>query len=231
LSADGRSSVRTAKSGRRNLTIPVDITDPALAKAYAHPLRIQILTLLDNRVASPSEIADELGTPLSNTAYHVRQLAGLGLVELVSRKQRRGAVEHHYTAKVRPTIWDEVWAGLPLVVKRAMIGSGVQETIHEITAAAQEGAFDREDFHFTRTAGRLDRKAWDTISRELARMLRRFEKVVEESEARLRKDPHVDAEDGMVVLMHFPCAPRRVVRDRSRSAPKRRAKTPVPQLD
>ena len=189
------------------------------------------MTLLDNRVASPSEIADELGTPLSNTAYHVRQLAGLGLVELVSRKQRRGAVEHHYTAKVRPTIWDEVWAGLPLVVKRAMIGSGLQETIREITAAAGEGAFDRENFHFTRTEGRLDRKAWDAISRDLARMLTRFEKVVEESEARLQRDPHADAEDGLVVLMHFPRAPRRVLRDASPPVLKTPVKTVVPELD
>src|SRR5207302_10425976 len=115
----GDRSVKRARSERSDLTVPVDITDPKLAKAYAHPLRIQILTLLDNRVASPTEIAAELGTPLSNTAYHVRQLAALDLVELVSRRQRRGAVEQHYTAKVRPTIWDEVWAGLPLVVKPA----------------------------------------------------------------------------------------------------------------
>ncbi|MBV9212474.1 MAG: hypothetical protein JOZ25_02385, partial [Actinobacteria bacterium] len=39
------------------LTVPVDITDPRIAKAYAHPLRIHILGMLDDRVASPSEIA------------------------------------------------------------------------------------------------------------------------------------------------------------------------------
>ena len=40
------------------MTVPVDITDPRIAKAYAHPLRIHILGMLDDRVASPSEIPE-----------------------------------------------------------------------------------------------------------------------------------------------------------------------------
>src|SRR2546423_10057395 len=119
------------------VTAPIDITDLKLAKAYAHPLRIQILGLLDNRIASPSEIAAELGTPLSNTSYHVRQLVSLGLVELVGRRASRGAIEHHYTAKVRPTITDEGWAKLPEIVKRAVVDGLPQQTIAHVVAAAQ----------------------------------------------------------------------------------------------
>jgi len=52
-----------------------DIDDPRLVKALAHPLRIQILNLLRDRVASPSELADEIGAPLGNVSYHVRFLA------------------------------------------------------------------------------------------------------------------------------------------------------------
>jgi DNA-binding transcriptional ArsR family regulator len=42
--------------------------DPTIAKAYAHPLRMEIMDLLDDRVASPSQLAVELGSPLSLTA-------------------------------------------------------------------------------------------------------------------------------------------------------------------
>jgi DNA-binding transcriptional ArsR family regulator len=125
------------------VTLLIDITDPRLVKAYAHPLRIHILGLLDNRVASPSEIAQELGTPLSNTSYHVRQLASLGLVELVDRATRRGAIEHYYTASFRPKITDEGWAALPSIVKRAVIGGGLQQAIAHIVAAAESGGWDR----------------------------------------------------------------------------------------
>jgi DNA-binding transcriptional ArsR family regulator len=185
------------------LTAPIDITDPKLAKAYAHPLRIQILALLDNRVASPREIATEFGTPLSNTSYHVRQLVALGFLELVSRTARRGAIEHHYTAKLRPTITDEGWAQLPAIVKRAIAGGNVQRTIDRVAAATEEGGFDREDAHHSLTAGRLDEKGWSTLAREMAKWLKRAEQVVEESEARLAKDPDANATDASVVLMQF----------------------------
>src|SRR5436190_22924804 len=150
------------------VTAPVDITDPKLVRAYAHPLRIQILGVLDNRVASPSDIAAELGTPLSNTSYHVRQLVSLGLVELVGRTARRGAIEHHYTAKVRPTITDEAWANMPDILKRAIVGGLLQQTISHVLAAAEAGGFNRDDAHHSRTAGRLDKAGWTKVSRELA---------------------------------------------------------------
>jgi DNA-binding transcriptional ArsR family regulator len=185
------------------LTVPVDINDPKLAKAYAHPLRIEILTLLDNRVASPKEIARELGTPLSNTSYHVRQLVSLGFLELVGRTARRGAIEHHYTARVRPTITDEGWAKLPAIVKRAIAGGNVQRTINRVVAATEEGGFDRDDAHHSHTAGRLDTEGWTELSREMAGWLERAERIVEESEARLREDPHAGALETTVVLMQF----------------------------
>jgi DNA-binding transcriptional ArsR family regulator len=184
------------------LTAPIDITDPKLAKAYAHPLRVQILGLLDNRVASPREIADELGARLSNTSYHVRQLLAFGLVELVGRTARRGAIEHHYTAKVRPTITDEGWARLPTIVKRAMTAGGIQQAVSHMARAAEQGGFDRDDMHYSRTAGKLDAKAWAAVARELAGSLKRIEQIVEKSTARAAEDPTA-AEDATVIMMLF----------------------------
>ncbi|HKP91952.1 MAG TPA: helix-turn-helix domain-containing protein [Thermoleophilaceae bacterium] len=187
------------------MTVPVDINDPKLAKAYAHPLRIEILTLLDDRVASPKEIAHELGTPLSNTSYHVRQLVSLGFLELVGRTAKRGAIEHHYTARVRPTITDEGWAKLPAIVKRAIAGGNVQRTINRVVAATEEGGFDRDDAHHSHTAGRLDDKGWTELSSEMAGWLERAERIVEESEARLQEDGDAagKAIETTVVLMQF----------------------------
>ena len=187
----------------RDLTIPVDITDPKLAKAYAHPLRIRILGVLDNRVASPREIASELGTPLSNTSYHVRQLLALGFVELVGRTARRGAIEHHYTAKFRPTIPDDGWADLPPIVKRAIADGNVQRTLTRVVAATREGGFDRAEAHHSHTAGQLDEEGWKTLAREMNALLKRAEAVVEESEARLAQDPEAEAIDATIVLMQF----------------------------
>jgi DNA-binding transcriptional ArsR family regulator len=185
------------------MTAAIDITDPKVAKAYAHPLRVHILGLLDSRVASPREIADELGAPLSNTSYHVRQLVALGLVELVGRTARRGAIEHHYTAKVRPTITDVAWAQLPAIVKRSIMAGGVHQAVTHMARAAEEGGFDRDDIHFSRTAGKLDPKAWAEISEVLRDTLADIEKIVDESTARADESSHSDVEESTIIMVHF----------------------------
>ncbi|MFL5779962.1 MAG: ArsR/SmtB family transcription factor [Thermoleophilaceae bacterium] len=185
------------------MTVPVDINDPKLAKAYAHPLRIEILALLDNRVASPKEIARELGTPLSNTSYHVRQLVSLGFLELVGRTARRGAIEHHYTARVRPTITDEGWAKVPAIVKRAIAGGQLQRTINRVVTATEQGGFDRDDVHNSLTMGRLDTAGWIELSRAMAGWLEHAERIVDESEARLSEDEDAETLETTVVLMQF----------------------------
>jgi DNA-binding transcriptional ArsR family regulator len=185
------------------LTIPIDITDARLVKAYAHPLRIEILSLLDNRIASPKQIAAELDTPLPNTAYHVRQLAALGLVELVRRTVRGGAVEHHYTTKVRPTIPDELWATLPDIVKRAALGGAAHQALSEMVRAVDQGGFTRDDAHLTRTPARLDAKGWRALSRELHKALKRVDAIVADTEARLEKDPQAETVEAMTVMALF----------------------------
>jgi DNA-binding transcriptional ArsR family regulator len=71
----------------------------SLARATAHPLRVSILEILGidgGRVLSPSDLSHELQIPLSNTNYHVTELAKSGLIELVRERQVRGATEHFY---------------------------------------------------------------------------------------------------------------------------------------
>ena len=56
-----------------------------LARATAHPLRVSILEILGmdgGRTLSPSDLSQELQIPLSNTNYHVTELAKAGLIEL-----------------------------------------------------------------------------------------------------------------------------------------------------
>lgn len=69
-----------------------------LAKMLTHPLRLQIMKLLDEseEPLSPSTIAERLEAPLGNVSYHVRQLLGAKFLKLKRTKQRRGAVEHFY---------------------------------------------------------------------------------------------------------------------------------------
>src|SRR6266513_2029939 len=83
--------------------------------------------MLDDRVASPSEIASELEAPLTHVSYHVRQLAALGLIKLVRTTPRRGAVEHHYTAQIRPKITDDAWGRTPEIVKKNLVSGWIEK--------------------------------------------------------------------------------------------------------
>ena len=65
-------------------------------------MRVRALEVLNERVASPSELAKELGEPLGNVAYHVKILEENDAIELVRTAPVRGALEHFYRAKVRP---------------------------------------------------------------------------------------------------------------------------------
>jgi DNA-binding transcriptional ArsR family regulator len=93
------NGVSAAKNGRpgENRSIPVNWE--RLARATAHPLRVSILEILGidgGRVLSPSDLSRELQIPLSNTNYHVTELAKSDLIELVRERQVRGATEHFY---------------------------------------------------------------------------------------------------------------------------------------
>src|SRR5256714_3126166 len=171
------------------LTVPVDITDPRIAKAYAHPLRIHILGMLDDAVASPSEIASQLDAPLTHVSYHVRQLASLGLIKLVRTTPRRGAVEHHYTAQIRPTITDDAWNRTPEIVKKNLVSGWLAQLVAHVQAGAAEGGFDRANSHHTRTPMTLDDKGWLQISREPEKTLERGDKIAAEGGQRGAKKP------------------------------------------
>jgi DNA-binding transcriptional ArsR family regulator len=123
------------------LTRLSDISDPRIAKALTHPLRIQILNALDGDTASPSDLAAKFDAPLGNVSYHVRTLADLGLLKLVKRRTRRGAVEHYYTATSRANMKPGSWKGVPGAVKDAVVGSSLEQIGTQAFAAAQVGGF------------------------------------------------------------------------------------------
>lgn len=185
------------------MTTPTDITDPVIAKAFAHPMRIQILSLLEHRVASPVQIAAELGTGLSHTSYHVRQLKRLGLIRLVKRRMQRGAVEHYYTAVIRPTIPDAAWNRIPQVVRRALVGGKIAQVGNEVVAAAERGGFDRDGVYVTRTRLRLSPGGWQQVNEEFTKSLARIDAIATADRTERAEDPDAEIIEATAVHMFF----------------------------
>lgn len=206
--------------GKRTVKPRDQIIDPRLIKVLAHPLRVRILAILEQRVASPSEISQELDASLGVVSYHVRRLEALGLIKLVRKTPRRGAVEHYYRADAKHHIPDEAWAQVPDIVRRAMAGAAIGEISARVNAAAAEGGFSRDDAHVSLTNLSLDEQGWKAISRELAKLLERVDRIQAESYERLSKGDHAGERQALISMMLFEAADVPAAAD---GAPKRRA--------
>jgi DNA-binding transcriptional ArsR family regulator len=181
-----------------------NISDPRYVKALSHPLRVRILALLQERTASPRELAEWLDATLGTVSYHVRTLHDFGLIELVKTTQVRGAIAHHYKAKVRPRVDDEAWASAAPIVKQAAVGASLQTVDDYARASAAAGGFDRGEAHLSRTNLRLDAKGWQQAARACERLLADLGRIEEATGKRLAKDPHAEGtSDAAMVLMLF----------------------------
>jgi DNA-binding transcriptional ArsR family regulator len=178
-----------------------DINDPRLVKAMAHPLRVEILSVLEQRVASPRELADELEAPLGNVSYHVRTLSSLGLIKLVKKIPRRGAIEHYYEARGRAVVSDKAWADVPDIVKRALLGATLASVSEEVNAAASGGGFAREDMHLTTSKVAVDEQGWRELSKLLGETWSKIEKIQRESGKRLRDAGEDPINAGLVAML------------------------------
>jgi hypothetical protein len=177
--------------------------DKRLVRAIGPPLRLRLLTIFNERVASPSDLAAELGEPIGNVSYHTRILARLGCVELVKTKQVRGAVEHYYRAVVRPVFSDDDWAELPLSIRKSLAGAVLTEIADDMGASANAGGFDRDEVHLSRTTVTLDSQGWQDLNEALQEVGDRALEIQAESAARLQSDGASDSEAAALVLMLF----------------------------
>ena len=205
-----------------------EIDDPRLVKALAHPLRVNILRVLQNRVASPSDIATELSAPLGNVSYHVRVLERAGLLKLERTRQRRGAIEHYYRAVGRLRITDKAWAQVPEIIKNAMLSATLDQTMRYIGAAVSIGGFDRSDAHVSRRPMTLDEQGFMELATAVKELLDRTDEIEAESEKRLTAADHRGDEISTgLVMMLFEAPPAHVRIPIADEKPHRQASRPT----
>jgi DNA-binding transcriptional ArsR family regulator len=176
---------KTAREPARRGRHAADL-DRRLIKALSHPLRMQLLSLLDGKVASPVELATRLGEPIGNVSYHVRMLADLELIELVSTTPRRGAIEHHYRAIERPFLSEAQWARIPRGTRKGVSASVIEHIVGDLRAAVVADTLDvRADRHLSRLPLVVDEEGWRDLMSLLSDTLHRAFEIQAESAARL----------------------------------------------
>jgi DNA-binding transcriptional ArsR family regulator len=178
--------------------------DSRLAKALAHPLRVQLLAALNEGVASPNELAKKLDEPLTNVSYHVRMLHDLGTIELVDTEPRRGALEHYYRAIVRPFFGERDWKRLPKNARGSISDAVLQLVWDDAAEAIKGGIFDeRDDRHLSRSVLAVDEQGWQELNDLLVQTLDRAMQIQADSASRASKADADTFSVNLVMLTHL----------------------------
>jgi len=180
-----------------------DGVEQIVAKAFAHPLRVQILIILNEKIASPNMLAQQLDESLNLVAYHVRVLEKYDCIELVDTKQRRGATEHFYRATRRQFLSDDQWAQMPASLRPGMAAAVLKSIFEDIQAASKAGTLEEVDeLHISRTPMVLDQQGWGDVSDLLNSSLDRLLEIQAESSKRLAESKD-EGTLAKVHLLHF----------------------------
>jgi len=177
--------------------------EQVVAKAFAHPLRVQILIILNEGVASPNMLAQRLDQSLNLVAYHVRVLEKYDCIELVDTKQRRGATEHFYRATRRQFLTDNEWSRLPKSLRGGLSGAMLKPAFEDVEEALDKNTFDElDDRHLSRTPMVVDQKGWDDASELLANTLDRLIEIQGEANNRIAESGEEPLHSRALIL-HF----------------------------
>jgi DNA-binding transcriptional ArsR family regulator len=139
----GSENVSPDEKNKRPKTGRVARLDKRIAQALNHPLRTEIIAILNDRCASPREMADLLGEELSNVSYHTKELLKLECIEVVDRQQVRGALKTRYRATTKMLLDTPEWELLNKTVRTGISINAVNEVTHRASAAIEGGTFDR----------------------------------------------------------------------------------------
>ncbi|HET7122442.1 MAG TPA: hypothetical protein VFI17_14465 [Solirubrobacterales bacterium] len=138
--------------------------DQRLVRALSHPLRVRILELLTDRIASPNVLASELESELTDVAYHTRALDRFGCLDLVDTAQRRGATEHFYKATPGAFVGSPGWRRVPVPVRGGVSAATLKTFLDKAIGALEAGTLDgRDDTVFRWMPLQLDQEGWKEV--------------------------------------------------------------------
>lgn len=160
--------------------------DELITFVVKHPIRVDALAILNERVASPNEIARQLRVELNKVSNHITALAEAGCIELVRTEQKRGAVQNFYRASIRANISAEEWAKLSESARQEISALVFQAIVAEGLGALRAGTFDSHgDRHLSWRVMNLDEEGWEELVLEKAESMERIEQIQARVDARL----------------------------------------------
>jgi hypothetical protein len=186
--------------------------DPRLIKALGHPIREHALAVFNERVASATEIGEEIDLEVPAFYTHIQELEAMGCIERVETRWRRGAKEHFFQATTTAGLLDSrLWLRIPKSLKTDMTVGILRPLFNEVVGALRAGTYNtRDDRHTSWTPGVLDALGWRELMTLLDQTLSLVIAIQRRSRARIAKtgEPGIPVTVG---LLGFETAPSQFV--------------------
>jgi DNA-binding transcriptional ArsR family regulator len=140
--------------------------DEQLASIVACSNTIKVLTILTERLASPTELASLLNLTIPAVSHHIKKLVRLGMVELVEKREMGGAYQHVYRAVVRPLVGDEEWGKLSVAERHRFSIWIVQLILADAARSFDAALFDAcPSNHLSRIVMAVDQQGFDEVAK------------------------------------------------------------------
>ncbi len=147
--------------------------------ALGHRVRIEVLTLLNERVYSPNELSEILDVPLTTLTHHITALADLGAIELVETETAGNWTRHLYRAVEQPKVGEQEALKMPVQQRQMIAGVTMQCMTAESLAALWAGnlATDPSVVMLSWRWFNVDRQGQDEIIQELVDSWERIQEI------------------------------------------------------
>lgn len=180
--------------------------EEVVSYALGHRIRIEVLTLLNEGVYTPNELAEILGQPLTTLTHHVTELADAGAIELARTEPAGNWTRHYYRAVEQPKVDEQQALDMPLKQRQVMAGVTLQCMTAESLAALWAGHM-ADDPRIVMLSWRwfnVDKEGQREIIQELAESWER----VQEIEARATARRAASGEEAVSMIVGSQCFPR-----------------------
>jgi hypothetical protein len=160
-----------------------------LAKVFSHPLRAQLLALLNEQPGSPHDLMGRLSArgdkqSLNLISYHVRVLHKYKAIELVDTEAVRGATKHIYAANRKMLIDGDDWLDLPAEAQIGICANAIGEAVERAQAALEHGTMQQDDPVIVNLRLDADEDAWAQIREQVTIAWDQLEQLAPEAISR-----------------------------------------------
>lgn len=194
-----RTSAKAVPRGQSGKSI-----EERVAYAVSHRTRVYVLTLLNEGIYCPEEIAAIMGERTANVNFHIRELLDAGSIELARTEPVRNTTQHYYRAVEMPFYSDEEIAAMAPEERQATIGLTLQCLMAEVMSAFWAGKMANDPrLWLSWRWFNVDEQGRQDLADEQERSWKRAREIEGES-ANRRAEAGEDAQSIIVASAGFP---------------------------